>query len=453
MSSQTKDMASESDFKITPNSEKEQDNTSKEDQYSATKSGEANSKTGSATGVNLAPPGSSKTRSLTAGSVSPSYPPSRPQSNNFEGGINEEERKDLDDDDQVQEENPNPNRNVTIAILGKSGAGKTTLIYNLLGEEYEEKMSPDPSTDKFHSYTNGAGNIKIIDCPGLLSSNRMSDLKRLSWQLRDKADLILLCIPVGPGAKFDDGNLDIISCIQNAYGKEIWKHCIVVFTFSNEALRRQKRSKTNEDPKETYKTHIQSYAGKFKNALKKINTEGIMKKMMNALIKIEVENITVKTIFEYDNLKSARDDLATLLAVPAGFGNDSDDDMVMPGFQETKEGWKHILFDLMVIKCREEGQETLLKFKYGAKATLLAASVGGLGGALAVGAGVGAIGGLAGGPLGLAIGAGTGFVGAGIGALAFGTAGAVMGYSGPRLVDEVMKKDHQKRVKEDENDN
>ena len=105
----------------------------------------------------------------------------------------------------------------------------------------------------------------------------------------------------------------------------------------------------------------------------------------------------------------------------------------------------------MITKCREEGQETLLKFKYGAKATLFTTSVGGLSGALGVSAEVGAgIGGLAGGPLGLAIGAGTGVVGAGIGALAFGTAGAVMGHSGPHLVDEVMKKDYQKRVEEDE---
>ena len=214
-----------------------------------------------------------------------------------------------------------------------------TLIYNLLGEESEVEMSPDPSTDKFRSYTNEAGNIKVIDCPGLQSSNRMSDLKRLSWHLRDKADLILLCISVGPGAKFDDCNLDIISSIQSAYGKEIWKHCIVVFTHSNEVLRRQRKSKTDENQEEKYKAHIQSYAGKFKNALKKINTEGTMKKnlMMNLLSKIEVENITVKTILEYDNLKLARDDLATLLAVLAGFGDDDNDDMVMPGFQETND--------------------------------------------------------------------------------------------------------------------
>ena len=446
-------MASESDSKITPNPEEEQDstnkepsgipkihagseNTSKEDTESPAviPNGKAKGRTGSSTEVNLAPSGIPKTRTLTAGSESPSEPPSRAQSFNFEapvGGLPAVDERSVgelsevessagiasdDDDDSANEVpvgelsgvetgdddddddfaniqlpvNPNPNRNVTIAILGKSGAGKTTLIYNLLGKESEVEMSPDPSTDKFCSYTNEAGNIKVIDCPGLQSSNRMSDLKRLSWHLRDKADLILLCISVGPGAKFDDGNLDIISCIQSAYGKEIWKHCIVVFTYSNVAWRRQRKSKTNEDKEEKYKAHIQSYAGKFKNALKKINTEGIKEKMMNALRRIEVENITVKTIFEYDNLELARGDLATLLAVPAGFGDDDDDDMVMPGFQETNEDWKRILFDLMVIKCREEGQETLLKFKYGAKATLLTASVGGLGGALAVGAGVGA---------------------------------------------------------------
>ena len=285
---------------------------------------------------------------------------------------------------------------------------------------------------------NKDGDIMVIDCPGLQSSNKMKALKQLSWHLKDKADLILLCILVGPGAKFDD-NIDTISCIQSAYGKEIWKHCIVVFTFSNEALRRQKRSKTNEDPKETYKAHIQSYANEFKNALKKINAEWKMMK--------KVEKIGVKTIFEYNDLKSAHDDVAILLAVPAGFGN-YEDDMVMPELQRTYEDWKVILYDLMVTKCKKRGQETLLKFKYGAKAALFTASVGGLGGALAVGAGVGAsIGGLAGGPLGLAIGAGTGVVGAGIGALTFGTVRAAVGHSGPRLVDEVKKKDYLKKTK------
>ena len=463
-----KDMAN-GDSKITLNQQENTNQYSTESLAAVIPNGkEAKGRTGSSTEVNSAP----LEITLTVGSESSSEPPSRPQSFAPVGGLPALDELSVgelsevessagiasdDDDDSADEvpiqQNPNPNRDVTIAILGKSGAGKTTLIYNLLGKESEVEMSPDPSTDTFRSYTNEAGNITVIDCPGLKSSNRMSDLKQLSWHLRDKADLILLCISVSPGAKFDAGNLDIISCIQSAYGKEIWKHCIVVFTYSNVAWRRQRKSKTNEDKEEKYKAHIQSYAGKFKNALKKINTEGIKEKIMNALRRIEVENITVKTIFEYNNLELARDDLATLLAVPAGFGDDHRDDMVMPGFQETNEDWKRILFDLMVLKCREEGQETLLKFKYGAKATLLTASVGGLGGALAVGAGVGAgIGGLAGGPLGLAIGAGTGVIGAGIGALAFGTAGAAMGHSGPRLVDEVLKKDYQKRVEEDEND-
>ena len=56
------------------------------------------------------------------------------------GDISSEEEKKI-------QENPKE-KEVIIAVAGKSGAGKTTLAYQIIGEKVEVEASPDPTTEK-----------------------------------------------------------------------------------------------------------------------------------------------------------------------------------------------------------------------------------------------------------------------------------------------------------------
>ena len=46
------------------------------------------------------------------------------------------------------EQDPQKIKEITIAIAGKSGAGKTSLANKILGRKIEIKISPDPTTEK-----------------------------------------------------------------------------------------------------------------------------------------------------------------------------------------------------------------------------------------------------------------------------------------------------------------
>ena len=59
---------------------------------------------------------------------------------------------------------------ITIVVAGQTGAGKTTLIRNLLGEEHVVELSPKPITADIPTGTifsaNGA-TIELVDGPGV----------------------------------------------------------------------------------------------------------------------------------------------------------------------------------------------------------------------------------------------------------------------------------------------
>ena len=296
---------------------------------------------------------------------------------------------------------------VTAVLIGKRGAGKTTLMNNLLGiEEYTPLSAESLTTACTKSSIQRDGiRISIIDTPGIdgdMKCKKM-ELRKLSAFTSSKADLVIFCVPVTPCSRFNDSNPIIMKYLQTAYGKGIWKHCILVFTHSNSALQHI-RDQPQSQAEHKYKDHIASYAELFRAEL----------------AKLKIKDQGVATIFD----KNAS---TTIVGIPAGLKPQDD---VLPGIHTT---WRETILDEMCRSTRPEGAGKLLKYRYRAEVkktfgigTGLGGAVGGIVGGILIGVGAGAGVGVLGGPIGMVIGATIGgMVGGTVGGVAVG--GAVGG--------------------------
>lgn len=218
---------------------------------------------------------------------------------------------------------------------------------------------------------------------------------------------------------FEDGNPVIMRELQDSFGKDLWKQCIVIFTYSNLAWDRM----TKQHLKNTsfyYKEHVKSYATKFEEELKKM----------------KVQDVTVEVKFDSQPLPLT-DGHTAIVAIPAG---DEPDDPVLPDFKPTKistctkekpensrevdiKDWRDVIFFEIINKSNDELKQKLLQIKYGPTVVKILGQAGiGAGVGAAIGAGAGAISGILLGPVGIAAGAA---VGAKLGALAGSIFGAV----------------------------
>ena len=258
-----------------------------------------------------------------------------------------------------------------------------------------------------------------------------------------KADILLYCIPVGPGSKFDDANPVTMRCLTEVYGREIWGHCVLVFTMSDITLR-ELRDQNRDTATDQYKIFLDQYAKRFKEELHHRD------------IKVDKE---VKTVF---NLK---DTLNAVITVPVGRTQER---QVLPGIDQLVSEfhpdlashihnhdptWIDVLFAVIASKCPADFQESVLKYRYGEELAhkiivRAGAGIGGVGGG-ALGALVGGLLGLLGGPPGVLAGMGVGItVGA---SLLGGTGGTAAGHAANKLYGHTQKKKTAKEVYEMQN--
>ena len=333
---------------------------------------------------------------------------------------------------------------ITIVLAGKSGVGKSTLMNNLLRKDTVIRMSPVSTTERFivEEGTHDRIKIRVIDTRGLaeLKSDKKKELKRLSSFTNGKADILLYCVPVGPGSKFDDANPVTMRCLTEAYGKQIWDHCVLVFTMSDMALKQSKRQ--NQDTATAdYKTYLNRYTENFKEQLHRLG----------------VKDKEVKTVF---NLQDASE-TNTIIAVPVGW---SLEDEVLPGIDQliselypelsgnANPSWRDVLFAIITFKCPDKSKESILKYRYGEElAHKIMVKVGaGFGGASGAAAGalaggmLGGVTGTLGGPPGTIAGAIFGIV---VGASLFGTAGGTaLGFTATKFSEKLEKRMIDKEV-------
>jgi hypothetical protein len=341
--------------------------------------------------------------------------------------------------DQQEQDATGSTKEVNIVIAGTPGAGKTTLAINIFGFKVSEELAPTEKCDTLTNTRHGI-TVNIIDTVGL---GTRKEKRKFKQHTRGHADLLVYCVPVNPGSRFDFGNPAIMKSLQSVYGKEIWKHCILVFTFSNTLLNYFKK-KSTEDEVDTieakYKSYLLKYTTLFKEELEKLKNK----------------DFEIKPVVDFETEGTPENPIATPIATPAGYeadgtttilalpAGDEQGDEVHLNFQRSKfknpqleeideTDWRDILLIAMAIKCSKiEPKKNLMQYRYGkdlAKSFFMGGgTLGGMVGGAAIGAGTGALLCLFGGPLGMGVGAMAGAViGGTTGAVIGGTTGAVGG--------------------------
>ena len=359
---------------------------------------------------------------------------------------NEEDQTAIEGSNNSQAASPSPTseatkKEVKIVLAGKSGAGKTTLARNILGFEEKLEFSAGPLTQECDTQeaTKNDITVRVTDTIGLgqQEGGRRKELKKLFRHTKGEADLLVYCIPVDPSSKFDCTNPAIMKSIQDAYGKDIWKHCIIVFTFSNITVYRfLEKMRDRDQAFSSYKNHLLAHATRFRKELERL----------------KVKDVNIKTVFGFETEDTTDDPTATtIVAVPAG---DKPDDPVLPDFKDPTSfrlstnpeesiriditDWREILFIEIIRKCGStELKKNLLQYRYGHAITnsivgaaggITGGATGGFMGGAAIGAGAGAVLGVVGGPFGVGAGAMVGAViGGTAGVLGGGVGGGVIG--------------------------
>ena len=288
-----------------------------------------------------------------------------------------------------------PKRPLTIILTGKSGAGKSTLKDRLLGHGASQEPSPGSVTKEYvdRVFKKNGIDIRIIDTLGLRGKKEDEKaLKKCSAYTDGKIDLLIYSVT--PALKFEEANPEIMTYIAQGFKKQIWEHCVLVLTMSNQAFADFKE--IHPDEKKAAKRYIKflkNYSDMFQEKLQELQVRQ-----------------QVKTIFE---LKKLERDTNTTIAVPAARAKESN---VLPGLKcelpstcEDKT-WISVMIEVMAVKCPLGLAPSILEYQYGLKKIVAGAALGGAALGAAGGGGAGALVGAIGGPLGIGVGAGVGLV-------------------------------------------
>ena len=296
-------------------------------------------------------------------------------------------------------------RPLVLVTVGKAGAGKSTLINNFLrlrgNKVAKSKASPEFGTKGIDCYEQEVHGIvvRIIDTPGLEANHRSSkeeqeELATLSVITDGKADVMLYCMKLSDR---DDGKDErIVQKLTKAFGKEIWRHTVLVLTYGDAVL--------NQD--EGDRDILERFTRKFKEFVKKAR----------------VRNVPVKPIL------SAQDKQPEIIGIPVGKRTESPQD------------WRDLLFKEIIKKCRIDSIPAMLVLQgmtpdwieavlaLGAGAGLLGAGGAGMVAGATTGVSAGSVvGGVVGGAVGAVFGGVGSIPGAALGAKIGGVIGGLTG--------------------------
>nr|WP_272819392.1 GTPase [Scytonema hofmannii] len=132
------------------------------------------------------------------------------------------------------------NEKFVYLLVGRTGVGKSSTINALMGQQVAATSRRKPTTMDVTFYDNEINGVSftVIDTPGLCDDviEEGNDYKYLEL-IRSKVnniDLIWFVTPIYE-TRIRRDELDGIKIITEAFGAEIWKHSIIVFTFADKA--------------------------------------------------------------------------------------------------------------------------------------------------------------------------------------------------------------------------
>ena len=166
-------------------------------------------------------------------------------------------------------------RPIILAVVGKVGVGKSTLINNFLGLEgtraasVRKVVTGSVTTEvtQYDGEVNGIA-VKMFDTPGFEGAVERESLTMLSQSAAGRADFLLYCISLS-GTRFDERNVDVIKKLNKTFSKRIWERTILVLTHGDVVMHDEISDEDSLVPL------VSEYCQEFQAALKKAGVSAV----------------------------------------------------------------------------------------------------------------------------------------------------------------------------------
>ncbi|CAH9090682.1 unnamed protein product [Cuscuta epithymum] len=123
---------------------------------------------------------------------------------------------------------------LTILVMGKGGVGKSSTVNSIIGERVVtagafQTEAPRPV---MVSRSRAGFTLNIVDTPGLVEAGYVNDqaLDIIKRFLLNKTIDVLLYVDRLDSYRVDNLDSQIVKAISNAFGKQIFRRCIIVLT-------------------------------------------------------------------------------------------------------------------------------------------------------------------------------------------------------------------------------
>lgn len=221
---------------------------------------------------------------------------------------------------------------ITLVAVGRPGIGKLALVANMLGmreEDVIDNHAPSTKNERITKYSMSADGVTIsvfhVQCNELVGEDEVLTINKLQKKTEGRADILLYCVSILPNSKIDLADVSIIKCLTVAFGIEIWRHSILLFTYANKV----KEFDANTDLKQV----MNDYTQRFQSILRMFCP------------------ITVKSVFTTGKDESQSPD--EIVALPVG---QNPAEKLING-----AGWREILYQEIIKKTKSKEMPLLFK--------------------------------------------------------------------------------------------